>query len=298
MAEFNGKQGRWVTVEGRHLFIENGKDLKDAIKSAENKKSSKEQSHLDEIDDRYAFYEHWYNKVGGKMTMKTPKDGKFSAWVENYDTKTLPLEVDGHKILPVGEDFSPITGQHMPASEPRAFVAKIDGKWQGFKASGNEQYWGYEAYQKAVDAIKKSSGKQEDLVDKQEKDIAKHEQMKKELNAEKKVNDYETRKQELVDKYKGEFTKYLKQNNGKLPRKINMGTNIADRDAILTALNDTYKLSDAEDKVWDKIQFQNKNGEPYIWLPGKSPISTLGLSNKAISGLRKWLSVWGAEHLD
>lgn len=31
MAYFNGKQGKWITVKGNHIFIEDGKDIKEAI---------------------------------------------------------------------------------------------------------------------------------------------------------------------------------------------------------------------------------------------------------------------------
>ena len=34
MATFNGKNGVWRTVGGRHIFIANGQSLKDAMKAS------------------------------------------------------------------------------------------------------------------------------------------------------------------------------------------------------------------------------------------------------------------------
>ena len=99
-----------------------------------------------------------------------------------------------------------------------------------------------------------------------------------------------------MDKYRKELRDYLKKNDGKLPRKINMGTDTVSKDAILSAIDKEYELTPAQDKIWDTIQFQNRNGVPYLWLPGKAPINILGLSQNGVAGLRKWLSVWGEEN--
>ena len=37
MAEFNGKEGQWITYHGRHLFIEDGKSVDEVVKSFKSK---------------------------------------------------------------------------------------------------------------------------------------------------------------------------------------------------------------------------------------------------------------------
>lgn len=288
MAEFNGKQGRWVTVEGRHLFIEDGTtgDNSTAKGKAGMPKLSADignkiaKSYSDAKDDFEAIVKYF--------TDNSDKKEDFLDFLKDYPYVSSEL------VLDTALAFKRNKPQLIYDSKGRTNFLRAYLKYTNPDMSDKD----IEA-QVLSDTQKKHSimfGK--DSVDKQEKEIAERAKQAKELNDEKKANDYESRKQEIVNKYRKELKSYLNANNGKLPRRLNMGTTTVQRDAVLSALDSEYTLSSAEEKIWDKIQFQNRDGVPYIWLPGKAPISTLGLSNKAISGLRKWLSVWGAENLD
>lgn len=143
-------------------------------------------------------------------------------------------------------------------------------------------------------------GKQEDLIDKQEKEISQRAEQTKALNDEKKSSDLaaenKERQQKLVDKYRKEFKQALKKSGGKMPTRIYTDmNNLVQKDAVFSAIDAEYKLSPEEEKIWDMVRFSGGN-DPKMMLPGKA-ISTLGLSNAGISGMRKWLAVWGLKNL-
>lgn len=321
MAEFDGKQGRWITYKGRHLFIEDGKNADDVIEEhlkrdggasyyafkqerAEKAKKESIAKNLQNIKDNF-------DKINVKSDASIPfRTGKTSVGggVETED-KTVPMEVNGQKIIPLNRDntvWEPSKKSKYDSDNyyPGKFAVKVGDEVKvfgtGMGQAGNDVHSHYEvgnAYKDAVNAIKKI----ENPIDKQEREIAKRAEQTKALNDEKKANDiakeYQTKKNALVDKYRKELRNALKKNDGKMPRKINMPTTTEGRDAVLSAIDAEYNLSPAEDKIWDTIQVQNRNGVPYLWLPGKAPVSTLGLSQKGVAGLRKWLCVWGAENL-
>ena len=293
MAEFNGKQGRWVTVEGRHLFIEDGKDLDTAIKSIEGKSSNTAPKIRRDIGNRvgksYDAVKEDLTEIFDYLTADATRQKDF------FDTLKKVAPTDSEAML----DAQIALKKNDPQKLYRGGYTSMPQFLRAYAKMTEPDITDEELNDLPLPSYMKRNAKSsdtEDAVDKQEKEIAEREKQTKELNDEKKANDYESRKQEIVDKYRKELKGYLKDNNGKLPRKLNMGTTIAQRDAVLTALDAEYTLSPAEEKVWDKVQFQGHG--KYIWLPGKSPIEITGLSQKAISGLRKWLSVWGAEHLD
>lgn len=295
MAEYNGKQGRWVTVEGRHLFIEDGKDLKDAIKSAEDKKSDNKHANAPKVKrdignrlaKNYDACKDELREMFDYIKGDPDRQAEFLKTLEKLPYSNRETVLDAQAALRKNDPEKVYHGAY--TSMPQFIKAYAKMTEPGISDEELKDLT-------VSDLTKKHLSGNEDPVSKQEKDIAKREEQTKALNDEKKANDFEDRKKELVDKYRKEFKDYLKKSNGKLPRQISMGTNTVDKDAILSALNAEYELSPAEDKIWNKIQFQNRGGVPYIWLPGKSPISILGLSNNGISGLRKWLCVWGAKN--
>lgn len=294
MAEFNGKQGRWVTIEGRHLFIENGVDVKDAIKNWNNGK-------------KYADAPKVRRDIGNRLAKSYDACKDELREIFDYIKKDPERQSEFIKTL---RDL-PYSNQETVLDAEIAFKKNDPEKVYHGAYTSMPQF--IRAYAKMTepgisnkeltelplsDIFKKHSV---DMVDKQSKEIEAREKETKALNEEKKANDtakeYQTKKNALVDKYRKELRNELKKNDGKMPRKINMPTTTEGRDAVLSAIDAEYNLSPAEDKIWDTIQVQNRNGVPYLWLPGKAPVSTLGLSQKGVAGLRKWLSVWGAENL-
>ena len=290
MAEYKGKQGRWITTkEGRHLFIENGKGESDN-KYANAPKVSRDIG--DRLAKNYDACKDEIREIFDYIKEDPDRKAEFLKTLEELPYSNRETVLDAQIAFKKNDPSKVYHGAY--TSMPQFIRAYAKMTEPGISHE--------ELMELPVSSLtKKHLSKNEDSVDKQEKEIAKRAEQTKALNDEKKANDLadenKARQQKLVDKYRKELKDYLKKNDGKLPRQINMGTTTAQRDAVLSALNAEYQLSPAEDKIWDKIQFQNRDGVPHIWLPGKAPISTLGLSQNAISGLRKWLAVWGAKNL-
>lgn len=84
MAKFNGKDGVWRTVGGRHIFIANGQSLKDAMKASgkfknlndnkedleKNIQKDKEEGKDAEIIDIPGFKDYEYNTKTGEVKVK------------------------------------------------------------------------------------------------------------------------------------------------------------------------------------------------------------------------------------
>ena len=76
MTTFNGKDGVWRTVGGRHIFIANGQSLKDAMKASgkfKNLKKDKESDKSDEKNDKIdipGFKDYEYNTKTGEVKVK------------------------------------------------------------------------------------------------------------------------------------------------------------------------------------------------------------------------------------
>lgn len=300
MAEFNGKQGRWVTVEGRHLFIENGKDLKDAIKSAESKKSDNKHANAPKVKrdignrlaTNYDACKDELREIFDYIKEDPERQAEFLKTLKELPYSNRETVLDAQIALNKNDPLKVYKGAY--TSMPQFIRAYAKMTEPGISDEELKAL-------PLADVVKKHlSGKQEDLIDKQEKEIAKREEQTKALNDEKKsvdaATDYETRKKELVDKYRKEFKQALKKSGGKMPTRINVDmNNKAQADAVFSAINAEYKLSPAEDKIWDMVRFSG-GANPKMMLPGKA-ISTLGLSNDGIAGLRKWLAVWGLKNL-
>lgn len=145
MATFNGKDGVWRTVGGRHIFIANGQSLKDAMKASGKFKNLKEKAiadfespttksikALNEID-RIAGDDAFLQKKGRELGLNEFKrymEGKPEDFIKRKDNKTTTSNDNNIS------SFSMVNG-----SGKTVTVSKSDdGKW--IDSDGNK-YMGY-----------------------------------------------------------------------------------------------------------------------------------------------------------
>lgn len=319
MAKFDETEGRWITTKnGRHIFIRK-----------ENKTSDTGAYERDYDERDVIHYENIFKGDASKNQEDTPKkygkDNKAIPMhrhdlISQYQEDIRDYLKDNNGKLPEKLSFgwsnsqkdaffTALDREYKLSSKEEEYYKKLDRNYEGGLSVGDKEVISQASIRglssSGEEGLKKwtavqETRKGEDPVDKQEREIAKRAEETKALNDEKKANDaatsYAERKKELVNKYRGEFQKALKKSGGKMPTRVNVDmNNKVQADAVFSAIDAEYELSPAEDKIWDMVHVTG-GANPKLSLPGKS-VSTLGLSNEGVSGLRKWLAVWGLKNL-
>lgn len=150
MAEYNGKQGRWITYQGKHLFIEDGEDLVDKqdreIKA--NQKVAKELNDEKKPHKEVVFVNHWGDRCHAKIVDKLSVEPSQKNFVGTYDMgkdgdydvyKTYGLHYDANN----GDQFSyeAIKKEKAQQQKPLTKSQQLDIILKANPAEDDEHTW-------------------------------------------------------------------------------------------------------------------------------------------------------------
>lgn len=135
MAEYNGKEGRWVTSNGRHIFISDDPAEKQEKEIAAQKSEAeklnaekKEQDRQDRIKELIAEYKHLYDKYPNRAE----REKKLAEINKEYNSLLVKKETLDEKDL---KSFSSWLGKKYREDEniyPDDILNSINDEW-GFE---------------------------------------------------------------------------------------------------------------------------------------------------------------------
>ena len=194
MQKDTNSEGRWITLNGKHIFIRPDQEAEYKEKSKQTggtdyyndfEKPEKEKAEKADYDKKIQALdkEDWKKLLSD--TVKAEKVTLVAPDSPIYPVKTvdMPLVVDGKVILPLdssGNVFKPNNKQEVTqfAVKTKNGVKVFGANWASAKNYDKAVHRGY---RQAVDTLK-SSGDSEDLVDRQYRQIAENEARSKQLN--------------------------------------------------------------------------------------------------------------------